>query len=347
MEINKTPLTQCIKTRPLGLTPAVDPMEDLVFKKDYQCNSWWVGGDYDVDGHEVTFVYHLMTVEIPLKGVVFSYRFTFSDVTTGLYIDTGETSLPMRKVKIGKDKFSIEVPTGIIEGDWDNMIVKMSAKNCGVDLKLKAIGYPLLNGGNGTFCWQETLTHQISVPTMETVGDITVDGHTYTLKDNGYSWFDRQWQNNAKNPKRLMNLAWAWMCIRMENGDVISVWSNPVDEQEDSFATIRHIDGAQTVTYAKPLSSGITHYWHSLNSGKDWPVGWDVELPEFDCKLHVSTYPYNQEMYSEMKVPGSCYEGISKVTGTYKGMDVNARCFVEITGEWSGRCARTGADEVK
>lgn len=48
-----------------------------------------------------------------------------------------------------------------------------------------------------------------------------------------------------------------------------------------------------------------------------------------------------------MKVPGSCYEGISKVTGTYKGMDVNARCFVEITGEWSGRCAKTGADEVK
>ena len=226
MTMNKTPLTECIKTRPLGLTPAVD-VNTCLLKKDTQCNSWWVGGDYDVDGHEVTFVYHLMTVEIPLKGVVFSYRFTFSDVTTGLYIDTGETSLPMKKVKIGKNKFSIEVPTGIIEGDWDKMIVKMSAKNCGVDLELKALGYPLLNGGNGTFCWQETLTHQVSVPTMETVGSITIDGHIYTLKDNGYSWFDRQWQDNAKNPKRLMNLAWAWMCIKLDNGDVISVWSNP------------------------------------------------------------------------------------------------------------------------
>ena len=100
MTMNKTPLTECIKTRPLGLTPAVD-VNTCLLKKDTQCNSWWVGGDYDVDGHEVTFVYHLMTVEIPLKGVVFSYRFTFSDVTTGLYIDTGETSLPMKKVKIG------------------------------------------------------------------------------------------------------------------------------------------------------------------------------------------------------------------------------------------------------
>lgn len=348
MTMNKTPLTECVKKSIMGILPAVDAKKDLLFKKDFQTNSWWVGGDYDVNGHELAFVYHIMTCEIPGMGVIFSYRFTFTDVTDGLYIDTGEKAFPMDAITVSEDKFSIVVPAGMIEGDFDKMIVKMRESNCAVDIQMKALGYPLYNGGDGTFQWQGTTTHQISIPTMETTGSITINGKTYQLKNECYSWFDRQWQNHDPNPARLTSLAWIWMCIKLKSGDVVSVWSNPVDGVENSFATIKHPDGTHTVTYAgKPVSDGITEYWHSNKSGKNWPVGWVVELPEFDAEFRVNTFPYNQEMYSEMKTPGSCYEGISKVSGKYKGEEVDARCFVEITGDWSEHCIKAAAREVK
>ncbi|MEC0232799.1 lipocalin family protein [Paenibacillus kribbensis] len=338
----KIPLTENVKTSSLGLLPELEPTKDLIFKPEYDCNSWWAGGLFESEGHKITYVFHIMTTKVPQMGTVKSYRLTFSDVTTGWYCDTGEQNFQGSELNIAEDAFKIEVPNGIISGDLDHMEIHMTGENCAVNVTMKAMGYPLYNGGAGTFQWQGTKSHQYSIPNMDTKGTLTLDGKEYRIEGN--SWFDRQWQ--MSNPASLLSLKWGWMCYNLDNGDIISVWTNTFANHENSWATIMHPDGTQTVTYAKPLSQGIKKYWRSEASGKKYPVEWKVELPDINSEFEVSTFPVNQEMVSPMPVPGSCFEGISTVKGTYKGEKIEGYCFVEITGRWEEECERANATEA-
>ncbi len=339
---NKT-LLENLETPTRGLIPAVDPVKDLLIKDEYDANSWYSSGSYDVDGHLINYMFHCMTVDIPQMGLVFSYRLTFTDETTGYYYDMGEKAMPVSAITLDKEKFLIDTPDGYISGDFDNMILKMSSGNNAVDITMKGMGHPLYCGGSGAFSWNKAISHQISIPHMATTGTLTLDGTTYHIE--GDSWFDRQWQNN--NSASLMNLKWAWMDIRLDNGDIISVWTNGDDKTENSWATIMKPDGSHTVTYADTLSDGVEEYWRSERTGRCWPTKWTVTLPDLDTKLTVSSNPYGQEIYSEGEVPGSCYEGASKVEGTYRGTPASGHCYVEITGRWEKDCLRVNATEVK
>ncbi|MFV0363008.1 MAG: lipocalin family protein [Suipraeoptans sp.] len=339
---NNKLMLENLKTPVKGLIPALFP-EDLLYKPDFDANSWWAGGLFETNGEQLTYVFHLMTVKVPNMGIVFSYRLTFSNVTTGWYYDSGEVACPLSEIKLSEAEFNIEVPNGYIRGNFDHMEIKMRGEKASVDVVMKAMGYPLYNGGDGTFGWQGSLCHQLSIPNMATTGSLVLEGKTYQIS--GKSWFDRQWQMN--NPSSLMSLKWVWMCFELSNKDIISVWTNASGDVENSWATIMHPDGTQTVTYANPLSKGIKEYWRSEASGNCYPVRWNVELPDLDSQFDVVTYPINQEMYSKMQIPGSCYEGISTVKGTYKGQPVSGHTFVEIIGKWEEACLENNAIEKK
>ena len=134
----------------LGPIPALDIVKDLTPKKDYDANSWYLSGSFEIDG-------------------------------------------------------------------------------CKVELKLNGEDYPLYCGGNGEFAWSGMTSHQYSLPYLRSNGSITMNGKTYEVKDQ-WSWFDRQWQNN--NPATLMKLMCAWMDMRLDNGDIVSLWTNGDGEQE-------------------------------------------------------------------------------------------------------------------
>ncbi len=336
----------------LGLIPALDIVEDLKPKKDYDANSWYLSGSYDIDGDKVNFMWHAMTVKIPVKGTIFSWRMTFTNETTGFYYDMGEKaaplSLPFAEKKSGchvdHERFDIEMPEGYIRGDLNNLEFKFEIDGNKVEIRMSGEGYPLYCGGSGEFAWSGTTSHQYSLPFLRSNGTLTMDGKTYEVKDQ-WSWFDRQWQNN--NLATLMKLMWCWMDMRLDNGDIVSLWTNGDGEQEHTWATILKPDGSHTVTYCKVLSEGIKEYWKSEKTGRAWPVRWAVEMPDLDTSLEVITYPYGQEIYSEGEIPGSCYEGASVVQGTYRGQPITGHSYVEITGKWEPLCVKAGAREVK
>ena len=347
-------LEENAKRANLGLIPSLDIVKDITPKKDIDANSWYLSGSYEINGEKVNYMWHAMTVKVPVKGTIFSYRMTFTNETTGFYYDMGEKAATVgggllggnkaKGCKLDNDKLNIVMPEGYIRGDFDNLEFKFETDGNAVEIRMTGEGYPLYCGGNGVFSWCGTTSHQYSIPHLKTNGTLRMDGKTYEIK-NGESWFDRQWQNN--NPAMLMKLMWCWMDMRLDNGDIISLWTNGYEPDEHTWATILKPDGSHTVTYCKVLSSCIKEYYVSERTGRAWPVKWEVELPDLDTKLMIDTFPYNQEIYSEGEIPGSCYEGASTVSGIYKGQPVTGHCYVEITGKWESLCKKADAVQVK
>jgi predicted secreted hydrolase len=123
------------------------------------------------------------------------------------------------------------------------------------------------------------------------------------------------------------------MDLNLDNGDRMSLWS-AVDGTgaDNSWVTILHPDGRQTVTAIAPLSAGESDYWSSPKSGKRYPTRWTVTIPAFDAALEVTPHPQQQEL---VPFPEIAYcEAASSVRGTYQGKDTTGYCYVELVGDW-------------
>ena len=70
MIANQKSLLENLKTPSSGLTPFLDPIRDLLWKKDVNSNSWFVIGHFDAEGHKLNFMYHLMIYPLPTGAVM-------------------------------------------------------------------------------------------------------------------------------------------------------------------------------------------------------------------------------------------------------------------------------------
>jgi predicted secreted hydrolase len=191
----------------------------------------------------------------------------------------------------------------------------------------------LYNGGTGLFPMLGMDVHQYSLPTLETSGTVTIEDRAYRISD-GTSWFDRQWQNLAPSPEgKPLNGKWAWMDLNLDNGDRISLWSaDDPSGDNNSWVTILHPGGGQTVTAIEPLSAGESDHWFSPASGKRYPTHWTVKIPAFDAELEVTPHPRAQELVPNQAL--AYYEAASSVHGTYLGKETTGYCYVELVGQW-------------
>lgn len=58
-----------------------------------------------MDGDKTNYMFHCMTVKIPVRGTISSWRMTFTNETTGFYYGMGEKAasinLPFMEHKVG------------------------------------------------------------------------------------------------------------------------------------------------------------------------------------------------------------------------------------------------------
>ncbi len=330
MNTSQRPLIENLSTNGKGLVPFVKPVEDLYWNKEFDCNSWFVIGHFEAEGHKLNFLYHLMILPSPEQSYMVNSVFSITDETTGWYY--GEDKMyPLSQVEISKTEFSIKAPNGSMSGDLNQMHVQ-AIMPCGkVDVILNPMGHVIYNGGTGYFPLLDMNVHQYSLPTLQTLGTLTVEDKIYEV--NGTSWFDRQWQNQEQE----IGGHWSWMDINLDNGNKISLWGMVVDSSgnENAWATVLHPDGSQIVVAVEPLSLGESDYWFSEKSGQTYPTRWTVKIPSLEACLEVIPSPRKQEIVSQFELLHK-YEGASSVKGTYKGEEVTGYCYVELVGPWKG-----------
>ncbi len=330
MNTNQRPLLENLSTNGKGIVPFVDPKKDLCWNKEFDCNSWFVIGHFETEGHKLNFLYHVMILPSPDHSQLVNSVISITDETTGWYY--GEDKIyPISQAEISESAFSIKVPNGTISGDLNQMQVQASLPCGSVDVTLNPIGHVIYNGGTGYFPLFDMNVHQYSLPTLQTSGTMTIEDKTYSV--NGTSWFDRQWQNQEVE----IGGHWSWMDLNLDNGDKISLWGTEEDSSgnENAWATVLQTDGTQIVVAVEPLSIGASDYWLSEKSGQTYPTRWTVKIPSLDAVLEVIPSPREQEIVSQFELLHK-YEGASSVKGTYKGQEVTGYCYVELVGSWKG-----------
>ncbi len=121
--------------------------------------------------------------------------------------------------------------------------------------------------------------------------------------------------------------------MNLDNGDYVSIWDIVEPHQEQSFATVLHPDGSQTIASITPVVQDATNFWVSPHSGKRYPTRWIVRIPSLDAELEVSAARADQEV-SSRGVEGGKYEGLCLIKDTYRGRPTSGYTYVEMVGYW-------------
>lgn len=335
-----------------GIQPAVAIDKDLVYKPDYVTNSFFAIGNFDSKGHQLNYLYHVMTFLIPGQEPTVTYCFSVTDETTGQYYADTKT-YPLDQATISEDIFYFEVPEGKIYGDIHKLRIeaKMTDHPITIDAELVPVGYPIFNGGSGKFHIVGMDVYEYSFPTLETTGVITIADEVYPL--DGMSWYDRQWQRKLPPAPALKAMAkimefqqgkggganftlptWGWMDLNLDNGDVISTWFSIEEEGESAWATIMHQDGTQKKVAVEPIISKASKWFKSPDSDYSYPTEFQIIIPELDAELLVTASVENQELVFKDNPELSHYEGAARVKGSLFGKPVTGYNYIELIGPW-------------
>jgi predicted secreted hydrolase len=318
---------------PKGVGTFVDPVADLALKQDFDVNSWFAIGHFEVDGEVLNFLYHIMITPMPGGARAIQACVSITNETTGWY-SADDIVIPVDQATIADTGFDIEMPNGRMRGTLDTLYIKAAlADGKGeIEIQAHATSPVILNGGTGVFPLVNMTVHQYSVPRLASRGTITFDGQTRHVE--GVIWFDRQWQNQAGDIGVNAAFKWSWMDINLDNGDAVSLWSGPAQlgGEERAWATILHADGSQTVAAAEP-GLGAREVWQSQKSGARYPTRWTVRIPAMDAELEVVPSPREQEFVSQVPALNK-YEGASTMRGNWRGKPVKGFGYVELVGVW-------------
>lgn len=316
--------------------PAVNPADDFLPKKVF-VNSWFYIGRVDVDGHELVFLFHLMSGTIKSAGLM-NTVVSILDKTDDFYESRDIVVKTINPVKVKDGKLNIETDCATLKGHIrDSVALTAELKDAAMDVRVLSDGNVILNGGCGYFpLLRSPVNCQYSCPDMRMEGSITIKGHKYSFT-NGSCWFDRQWNDRKFNDLIHLNdymPKWMWMGIKLDNGESISMWEIISEDGINyCFATILHKDGTQTVSQMPSSAKMSGGLWHSDVTGQNYPTIWKVVIPDFKIELDVVCKPAHQEIVSQM-TPLNKYEAESIVSGTVGGVPVTGVCCVELLGEW-------------
>ncbi len=311
------------KTGTAGVGPLLNVVDDLQMKAGCTANSWWAGGYFSAAGQVIGYIYNPLLLNTP-QGAVLVENVSLTNATTGAYF-SGSQAYPLTQATVSSTGLDIVSATGSLRGDFDDLHAVATMDGGSFDVHLRAASPAIFNGGTGRFPLGGMDAHQYSVPVLATVGGVTLGNQTYEV--HGNSWFDRQW-GTVESPTKEK---WTWFGINLTSGEALSVWSayDKTIGKERSFATILHKDGSQTVAAAN-ITADRNYVWRSPATGNTYLLKWTIEIPQFDTVLTIVASPNNQEF--TMQSFGGGFEGVSSVTGTFKGKTATGAARLELLG---------------
>lgn len=330
-------ISEKLVTKRSGVSTTIRLKRDILPQKE-QIDSWFFVGRAKSKGHDINFLYHLMNIKGPAGFKLLNGVFSVTDMTTGWYDAEDTIVLHKSRVKSKDGKLIIHAANGSCEGDLREFKVKAGTKKSAIDIRVIPAGDVIYNGGSGSYpLLDHNINYQFSIPNMEMYGTVTIEGKEFKI-EKGMCWFDRQYNSTKEKMKvskdTTMEGKWAWMGISLSNGESISLWEIiDKNNKSDSFATILHKDGTQTVAYMEPIAKTATEPWKSSVTGQNYPTKWLIVIPKLDIELTVTCIPKGQEICSKIKGLNK-YEAQSLVNGTYEGEEVTGSSCVELLGEW-------------
>ena len=219
-------------------------------------------------------------------------------------------------------------------GDDGRHVVRVAAREAGVDLVIDEGKAPVVHGHDGISQkggQPGNASHYYSLTRMPTRGTLIIDGEAVAVQ--GESWMDREFGTSFLEPGQQ---GWDWFAIQLEDGRELMIYQlRRADGSRDprSSGTWVLRDGTSVALGAADVvmrPAGAR--FRSETSGADYPVGWRIEVPREGLALEVSTPLANQELDTKHSSGVAYWEGAVVVSGTVKGATVRGRGYLEMTG---------------
>jgi len=205
----------------------------------------------------------------------------------------------------------------IIETSPNNFNLK--TKNLNLDLVSKK--NPLLEGGHGYVGTPEAGSYYYSLTDMRVTGKITIEGKEIEVE--GKAWMDHQWANAVYKKDK-----WTWFSFHLENGTEIMCVEYATGIGMDILINTIDKEGNQSQYKKADIKPG-KKIWKSHKTKAEYPLSWEIEIPEAQIIIKTSSKISDQEMiFGQINY----WEGPMKVTAKINGEHSKGKGFMELVG---------------
>lgn len=212
------------------------------------------------------------------------------------------------------------------DGSW--RIVAASGSDS-LDLTLRTAKAPAIHGENGVSVKAQGTgfaSHYYSMTSLDASG--TLNGARVT----GESWMDHEFGSSAL---RESQQGWDWFSIQLDNDTELMIYlirrGNGSADVTSSGSLIAS-DGRVIHLTREQLRVTPRARWKSPRSGATYPMGWRVDVPAFGVSVNVEPLLRDQELVTKASTQVTYWEGACDVDGTFGGVAVRGKAYVEMTG---------------
>ncbi len=209
---------------------------------------------------------------------------------------------------------------------------KFHIKTETIDLLLESRRPVMLEGGNGFISVRGRESFYYSLTDLKATGMIRVPGagagrgagtDDGWVSVTGRSWMDHQWADTPYAKDR-----WTWFSIQLENGMDIMCVEYDDGKGKDRVVDILDAHGKASHVSEAAFSSG-SEIWKSKTTKAEYPLAWNISIPEKGITLTTHARMHDQEM-----IFGAInyWEGPIAVAATVGGKKVSGVGFMELAG---------------
>ena len=167
-------------------------------------------------------------------------------------------------------------------------------------------------------------SYYYSITDYETTGKISIDKTVYEVTGN--SWYDHEWSSGVL-PENV--IGWDWFSINLNEGSQLMIYQlRNINDVPTPYSAGTFIDANNKVInlnqdqfQLKPIK-----YWESESTKINYPLEWEIEIPELGINLLTVPKINKQEFNSSIIY----WEGAIDVANSSN--DSLGEGYMELTG---------------
>lgn len=226
--------------------------------------------------------------------------------------------------------FLVWIDDWSIAGQTDSDVWRMRANDhdFGIDIELRALRSPTLNGNDGLSqksAEPGNASYYYSISRLGTRGKIRIGERDYTVS--GLTWLDREWSTSALAAEQV---GWDWFALQLSDGSDLMLYGlRNINGSRDavSAGTFRGVTGNTSQLNASDVEITVLDTWESPEGGS-YPSKWRLLVPQAGLDIVVTPVMPNQELFTTVRY----WEGAVDVEGKHDGATITGRGYVELTG---------------
>ena len=212
--------------------------------------------------------------------------------------------------------------------DSDAWQLSASDSDFGIDVELRALQPPILNGIAGLSQKSANpgnASYYYSITRLGTRGTIRIGKQEH--KVSGLSWLDREWSTSALAAEQV---GWDWFALQLSDGSDLMFYSlrkNDGTHDAASAGTFVSTTGDSSHLDADDVEITVLDTWESPDGGT-YPAKWHLTAPQLGLDVTVTPAMPDQELFTTVRY----WEGAVDVEGKSGGETITGRGYVELAG---------------